>query len=203
MPVVMLSTIQAEADKEYGDLKIAMTDAMVPDADGNPTEEPVDYVALRNGVRLSKAARDNVKTLRTRYAELQAEPEDVVEQRKKVNAAQNRLDGLREDATDRVRRTHETRLAEETEKLAELEAAHAAEAETPEGEARTEEKGRELRKLIGDMIRAVAVDQGQADRLIETTKTPDQPDGDLPYLMGIFSAYMSHGEVGEASPSGT
>lgn len=191
MPVVSLASIQAEADREYGDLKFAMTDEV------DEAGEPVDFVALRNAIRLSKDQRADLRAQQERYRELTADPDDVIEQRKKVNAAQNRLETAqgKEKTTDRVLAQLESRLAEETDKLREIEAEHEGDDEGGE------RKSAELRSTIFDMVRAVAVSRSEADRLLETTKTENQPEGDMPYLMGIFTAYMNHGEVGEASPS--
>ena len=186
MPTILFSKIKADADQEYGDLKIAMTDEL------DEAGEPRDFVALRNSIRLGRERRARMKELLEEYRAIDADHPDVEAQRAKVNAAQNRLDTAGERTSERARVQLQARIDEETKTFLDLQAEH-----EPDQEAQADE----IVRIIGELIRAVAANTPEADRLIAATKTQESPDGDLPYLMQIFTAYREGAEVGEASPS--
>lgn len=170
---VSLDDLFAAGQARFGDYRQAY------DADGS-------VAVLRHPIRLSGDTRKKIIETGTRISEVQADPPEVDEARKKLNAAQNRLDSLGEDASAAVRQTHTERVKAEQDNVT----AAIEQYGKPE-----DEQAAAVRGVVHDMIRAAVAEPAHAEGLIAAL------GDDLPVHIALVERYMAKVQAGEAPPS--
>lgn len=173
--VFSLDDLRSAAQERYGDYHQAYG------------PEPEQVAVLRHFLRLGDADQKSLLDVPQRISAVQDDPPEVEAARKKLNAAQNRLDSLSEDAPGAVREQHEKRVADEQAKVDAAVAEH--------GPNAAEQMGL-VRGVVHDMIRTAVADQRHADGLIEALGT------DVSMHLLLVERYMKRAQAGEAQPSG-